>query len=150
MITDYVDGNRDTHCNNLLFSEFDGNDCVLCRVCGDKASGFHYGVHSCEGCKVGNFVIAVVTTSFIIVLLIFCPSLSIFFHLRQLAKFPISLFLEDCVCVRQTADHGRYFACHHDSPFLSSTLEVTVTLPQRLRLRFCSIYQRAKSNAKQY
>merc|ERR1719412_2807779 len=31
--------------------EFDGNDCVLCRVCGNKASGFHYGVHSCEGCK---------------------------------------------------------------------------------------------------
>lgn len=23
-----------------------------CKVCGDRASGFHYGVTSCEGCKV--------------------------------------------------------------------------------------------------
>ena len=25
---------------------------MQCRICGDTASGVHYGVHSCEGCKV--------------------------------------------------------------------------------------------------
>ncbi|KAK6011064.1 zinc finger, C4 type, partial [Ostertagia ostertagi] len=25
---------------------------LLCQVCSDKASGFHYGVFACEGCKI--------------------------------------------------------------------------------------------------
>ena len=30
---------------------------AVCKVCSDKASGFHYGVTSCEGCKVWNIYI---------------------------------------------------------------------------------------------
>jgi hypothetical protein len=29
----------------------------LCKVCNSKATGIHYGVASCEGCKVNRFIL---------------------------------------------------------------------------------------------
>lgn len=36
-------------CTEFIFSAHGPNK--LCQVCSDNASGFHYGVWSCEGCK---------------------------------------------------------------------------------------------------
>lgn len=38
--------------DNLSMSEMDGMKPMgLCAICGDRGSGFHYSVYSCEGCK---------------------------------------------------------------------------------------------------
>ena len=50
----------------------DSNSCgagqqpfIACRVCGDKASGYHYGVTSCEGCKVCWHILLMASKHFV-------------------------------------------------------------------------------------
>ncbi len=40
-----------------------GSLSLECRVCADRASGFHYGVHACEGCKVSMHAMRTVENS---------------------------------------------------------------------------------------
>uniref|UniRef100_A0A8C5PTQ3 Nuclear receptor subfamily 1 group D member 2 n=1 Tax=Leptobrachium leishanense TaxID=445787 RepID=A0A8C5PTQ3_9ANUR len=48
--TTYTSAPTQTKAHGGPPSKFNGM-ILLCKVCGDVASGFHYGVHACEGCK---------------------------------------------------------------------------------------------------
>jgi len=37
---------------------------IPCLVCGDQSSGLHYGVHTCEGCKVNIFILFMISNFF--------------------------------------------------------------------------------------
>nr|CAD2194166.1 unnamed protein product [Meloidogyne enterolobii] len=50
-----IEGSNTNQANPDYSTIIAGEEVLLCKVCSDRASGFHYGIFSCEGCKVGIF-----------------------------------------------------------------------------------------------
>ena len=43
---------------NKTARQLDKDQFGVCRICENKANGIHYGVASCEGCKVTNSILS--------------------------------------------------------------------------------------------
>lgn len=99
-----------------------GGMVLLCKVCGDIASGFHYGVHACEGCKVRQneplikhaWVFSVISLWFIISHV--CCSLQGFFRrsIQQNINYKMCVKNENCLIMRMNRNrcqHCRFKKC---------------------------------------